>query len=388
MATFKQYTKKDGSKLWMFKTYLGIDPSTGKEVKTTRRNFKTKKEAALAESRLRLEYQENGLSKGSAMTFQEVYELWFDSYSKTVKEATALNVAQYFRVHILPILGELKINKISVSVAQKAVNKWSEELKVYRAVLQYASKAINFAINLELIDKNPFDRVIRPNAQKEQQEQKLKFYTPEQVAQVLKYLEQQTGQQDRIKDFIAYWELTFFRLLAFTGLRSSEALALDWYTDIDFTKKKVTINKTLSRTKEGYKISTPKTKSSNRIVDLDDKTIHLLKRWQLKQKEFLFSNRVKDCPIVFSDMDGNYTTRQAAYFRALTIADKNDLPRIGVHGWRHTHASMLYASGVDMKKAQERLGHSSIEMTMNIYTHLSEKDKAKTVEKLSKFANF
>ena len=49
---------------------------------------------------------------------------------------------------------------------------------------------------------------------------------------------------------------------------------------------------------------------------------------------------------------------------------------------------MLYASGVDMKEAQERLGHSSIEMTMNIYTHLSEKDKAKTVEKLSKFANF
>lgn len=87
-------------------------------------------------------------------------------------------------------------------------------------------------------------------------------------------------------------------------------------------------------------------------------------------------------------MDGNYTTRQAAYFRALDIADKNGLPRIGVHSWRHTHASMLYASGVAMKEAQERLSHSSIEITMNIYTHLSEKDKAKTIEKLSEFANF
>lgn len=247
---------------------------------------------------------------------------------------------------------------------------------------------MNFAIILELVDKNPFDRVILPNTQKEQQEQKLNFYTPEQVAQVLKHLEQQTGQQDRIKDFIAYRELTFFRLLIFTGLRSSEALALDSYTDIDFAKKKITINKILFRTKEGYKVSTPKTKSSNRVIDLDDRTIHLLKRQQLKQKEFLFSNRVKDCPIVFSDMDGNYTTRQAAYFRALDIADKNGLPRIGVHSWRHTHASMLYASGVAMKEAQERLSHSSIEITMNIYTHLSEKDKAKTIEKLSEFANF
>lgn len=74
MATFKQYTKKDGSQLWIFKTYLGINTLTGKEVKTTRRNFKTKKEAVLAESRLRLEYQENGLSKGYVMTFQEAYE--------------------------------------------------------------------------------------------------------------------------------------------------------------------------------------------------------------------------------------------------------------------------------------------------------------------------
>lgn len=78
-----------------------------------------------------------------------------------------MDVTQYFRVHVLPTLGELKINNTSVSVAQKAVNKWSEEVKLYKAVLQYASKEMNFAIILELVDKNPFDRVILPNTQKE-----------------------------------------------------------------------------------------------------------------------------------------------------------------------------------------------------------------------------
>lgn len=65
-----------------------------------------------------------------------------------------------------------------------------------------------------------------------------------------------------------------------------------------------------------------------------------------------------------------------------------NIPKFDTNGWRHTHASMLFESGVRMKEAQERLRHSSINMTMNIYTHLSEKSKKETVIKLAKFANF
>ncbi|WP_213335426.1 tyrosine-type recombinase/integrase [Enterococcus casseliflavus] len=87
-------------------------------------------------------------------------------------------------------------------------------------------------------------------------------------------------------------------------------------------------------------------------------------------------------------MHGQYSNRQALYMRSNRVAEFANVPRIGTHGWRHTHATMLFEAGIDLKEAQERLGHSSIEITSNIYTHLSAKRKKQTAEKLSKFANF
>ena len=89
MATFKQYDKKDGSKAWQFQSYLGINPANGKPIKTTRRGFKTKKEAQLELNRLLVNFEQNGLEKTYDETFQEVFNLWFENYQKTVKESNS-----------------------------------------------------------------------------------------------------------------------------------------------------------------------------------------------------------------------------------------------------------------------------------------------------------
>ncbi|MBL1227824.1 tyrosine-type recombinase/integrase [Enterococcus sp. BWB1-3] len=114
----------------------------------------------------------------------------------------------------------------------------------------------------------------------------------------------------------------------------------------------------------------------------------MLKRWQLRQKEFFFQANTTNKNIIFSDYQGNYSQRQALYQRSSRLSAFVGLPNIGTHGWRHTHASMLYEAGVPMKETQERLGHASLEMTNSIYTHLSSKQKNATAEKLAKFANF
>ena len=82
MAQIKKYTKKDGSKAYMFNLYLGTDPVTGKQRRTTRRGFRTIAEAKTALSRLELEVMENGLPTSSRkiMTFEEVYKMWFEQY--------------------------------------------------------------------------------------------------------------------------------------------------------------------------------------------------------------------------------------------------------------------------------------------------------------------
>ncbi|MDA3964181.1 site-specific integrase [Enterococcus thailandicus] len=391
MATFKQYEKKDGTKLWQFQTYLGTNPLTGRPIKTTRRNFKTKKEAQLALSRLKLEFEtNNGLKKEVNDTFTDVYILWYENYRKTVKESTSIATERYIKIHVLPLLGNYKIKKITPKMAQESVNIWAKKLQVYRIVLQYTSKIFDYAINLELIDKNPFSKVIRPKIKKTRPEKEIKFYTSEQVGFILNYLEKKVTQVNNsnfLYKYFAEWDLTLYRILAFTGVRGGEALALLW-DDINFYERTLDINKTLSQTRTGYAVLPPKTKKSNRIISLDSKTIKILKKWQLHQKEYLFQNGTVNNNIIFSNFEGKYSNRQSLYMRSSRIAEFTHMPNIGTHGWRHTHASMLYEAGIPMREAQERLGHSSLEMTNSIYTHLNEKQKNGTAEKLAKFANF
>ncbi|MGX6962389.1 site-specific integrase [Vagococcus xieshaowenii] len=390
MATFKQYSKKDGSKAWLFQAYLGVDSATGKEVRTTRRGFKTKKQAQLEVNRLVVEFEEKGLVKQSENTFKEMYLLWYESYKTTVKETTSITTERLMTKHALPVFGNLRINKIDVKLAQKTVNDWAKKMKTYKIILQYCSKVMEYAINLELAQHNPFSKVIRPNIKDDSNEKKIKFYNLEEVHQVMKFLDDKvrhTQQGTLIQKFFAEYDQALYRLMAFSGLRGGEASALT-FDDIDFTNKTVTVNKTLSEVRGGYAVSTPKTKSSYRTISLDDKTIMILKRWQLRQRELLFANRGKKSNYVFVNIEGELMNRTDLYQRSKRLSKAVGLHNIGTHGWRHTHASMLFEAGVTMKEAQERLGHSSITQTMDTYTHLGNKAQERTVDKLTQIANF
>ncbi|UDM74023.1 site-specific integrase [Vagococcus fluvialis] len=389
MATFKQYDKKDGSKAWQFQAYLGINQTTNKPVKTTRRGFKTKKEAQLELNRLLVDFEQNGLQKEKITLFKEICDLWLITYKKTVKETTYITTERYMTKYILPSFGDTRVDKINLKMCQKEVNKWADRTKVYKVILQYATKVMNYAISLELVNNNPFNNVIRPTPKKEIEEDKIKFYTLNELKQLFEYLDNKVKHHSNGKLMQKYFselDLVLFRFLTYSGLRGSEARALEW-PDINFTDKTVTVNKNMSLTKSGFIVSTPKTKSSYRTITLDDKTLKLLKKWQLRQKEMLFANGLRDNNIVFTNLFGERFTRQDLYQRASRLSKAADLHTIGVHGFRHTHASLLFEAGASMKEAQVRLGHSNIEMTMNIYTHVTKEVTEKTVEKLMKFAN-
>ena len=115
MANIKKYTKKDGSTAYMFQAYLGTDPNTGNRIRVTRQGFRTKKEATIALSRLKLEVDEGCFIKANDDTFQAAYELWLEQYRNTVKESTLNKTIQLFGKHILPAFGSMKLDKISVS---------------------------------------------------------------------------------------------------------------------------------------------------------------------------------------------------------------------------------------------------------------------------------
>lgn len=384
MATFKQYKKKNGDKLWMFTSYVKTDYVTGKQINVTRRGFKTKKEAQLALTNLLANPDQS--KKQIHTTLEEVYHMWFENYKTTVKETTFMQTENRMKKYVLPTFGSIKLERLDLKTAQKIVNDWSQKFGMYTKLLLYVTKVCDYAVTLEIIDSNPFRKVTKPK-RVNLKKQSIKYYSKEQLEKFLETVNQRVNEVSGtalVQKYYAEFDSAVFRLLAYSGMRVGEVLALNW-DDIDFNEKTVDINKNLSQTKDSYTVSTTKTRSSNRLITLDDTTLYTLKKWRLRQRELLLNNGVTKIDFIFTGMNGEMVFRTDIYQRSKRLADKANLHNIGCHGFRHTHATILFEAGISPKEIQNRLGHSDISMTLDIYTHLTKKMEKSTVDKLMRF---
>ncbi|EOS7985756.1 Arm DNA-binding domain-containing protein, partial [Enterococcus hirae] len=155
MAMIKQYQKKNGEKAWYFKTYLGIDPLTGKKRYTTKRGFKTQKEAKIALARLEVLATDKKLVKDNNYTFTQVKDMWIEQYKPTVRESTYLRVKFLFDKNISIFFGNKKIQSYNIAYCQEAINKWKEQYSTYIALKCYTSAVFDYAKKMNLIKENP-----------------------------------------------------------------------------------------------------------------------------------------------------------------------------------------------------------------------------------------
>lgn len=381
-TTIECYTLKNGQKRYRFKIYVGVDPLTGKEKRTTRSNFKTKKEAELALARIKLEIDKGTFRKEQVETYQEIYDLWVIQYEKTVEESSFVKTTGIFRNHILPAMGAYKIEKIHVDVCQKHVDEWAVKLKRFRMVKSYAAKVLDFAIKRGYIQSNPFTHVDMPTAVSKRvivndEDEAENFYTREQLIEFLSCLEKESN----------YKAYAFFRLLAFSGMRKGEAFALTW-NDLNFITSEIRINKALSRGKDN-KLYVKSTKTGiARTVKMDNETMAVLKIWKKKQKQDYLTlgfDTSQPKQLVFSNERNEYMQPSKTRKWILHVQNKYNLDTLTTHGLRHTHCSLLFESGAKLKEVQDRLGHSDVQTTMNTYTHVSPEAKEDTI---NKFGNF
>lgn len=383
-----EYKNSKGT-FWQARGYLGIDKTTGKEIEFNKRGFKTKKEAQIAFSRALHEFDEGTYGKMpkaiEKLTYRDVYKEWFELYKDTVKESTAVKTETHFRIHILPAFGDYRIQKITTAMLQKELNVWHKKYISYRKFYNIACMVFRYAFNHNYISVNPADKITMPTKKVEYSsthEREKIFYSLEELKHVLEVIKQQNNSR---------W-YTFFRLLAFTGLRKGEALALTW-KDINFKDKTLEVNKTLAH---GHKnkliIQEPKTESSNRVITLDDTTLAVLSNWRMEQRSLLLRfghNANKPTQLIFSKYERNtFMDLSAPRNFFYQLCENNNLEFIHIHGFRHTHCSLLFESGVPMKDVKERLGHSDIQTTMNIYTHVTKDSKNKSAELFARYANF
>lgn len=384
MAKIKKYTKKDGSKAYMFNLYLGTDPVTGKQRRTTRRGFRTMAEAKTALSRLELEVMENGLptSKRKIMTFEEVYKLWFEQHKATVKESSAYIHNTIIKVQILPYFGTLRVDKIDTAYCQKQVNRIFKTLKNYNSAINLIRRIFEYAKVMKQIKTNPMNDVIIPKKRKtlDDTDKPVNFYTKEQLRTFL----------ETLKEHAPYQMYVAFRVLAFTGMRKGELAALKW-SDVDFENGTISINKTVAFNNVGkFHIQTPKTRKSIRTISIDNTTLNALKTWKNELRKELFKqgqNIDKGDGFIFHSTNGKFIIKYIDKFLP-TFLKKYNLPAIKPHGFRHTHASLLFESGASIKEVQDRLGHENIKTTMDIYTHVTKSAREKTAEKFAKYIDF
>ena len=363
----KQY-EKNGKKFYKFRNiYIGIDPLTGKEIRKSKAGFKTKREAEIYISKLRTEYDNNNYINSTDITFKELYQMWYASYKDTVKPSS-LYVIETILQTILADFQNMKVKKITMVYCQRIINKYANfSYSHIKKLRTYTSLILRYGVRMQIINTNPMSHVTLPKRKEVKIDDTELYYTKEELIQFFEIIEKYNNLE---------W-LTLFRLFAYTGARKGEILALTW-GDVNFSDSTISIDKTLASTRKKVIVQTPKSQSSIRIISIDETTLKILKRWKIKQlEEFLkLGITPKNEQLIFANKDNDHKWIFFPNYTFKKICKENDFKLIKIHGFRHTHASLLFESGnMSIKAVQHRLGHSDIQTTMNIYTHVTQLQK-------------
>lgn len=367
----KQYKLKNGEIRYMFKVYQGMDPKTGKRRETTRRGFLNYREAEAEYEKLKVNGQKGNFI--NQITYNEVYEDCFKFYKrKDNRASTILKTQQYFKNHILPQLGHIKIQKIDYKICLEAAYVWYEALKYNKKIEQYAKQVFEHAVNLKYIDRNPMQSVSTPV--KKHGIRKVSFYTREELIEFL-----EAAKKEPLKKY------AYLRLVSYTGMRRREGFALTW-SDIDFNNKKINVSKAVTIDDEGKLILGPTKNGYPREIYIDDVTLEVLKEWQMLQKDLL-GKLIKDT-LIFPNSQNNIAFPSKALDWCYQIQEKNNLKYVSPHGLRRTHATFYYASKAPHYEIQKRLGHVLNDVTSQSYIIETDETKLEAFQNFIKYMNY
>lgn len=268
---------------------------------------------------------------------------WMELYKiGKLKESTLEQMKRYLR-DLPPELAQKPLNKLTSIDLQEYLNSIDKPRKREKLYL-FLKDALTKAVKNKLIADNPFDAIDKPRH-------------PKKESRALTH-----DEEDR---FVAVCKKhnqgNLYLLCLYQGLRLGEALALT-YDDVDFEKNTLTINKSIDSL---GKLTTPKTATSVRTIPLFHRTLALLDRDG--------TGRIFQHP------------RKVYQNSMLRICNKLNLQGINIHALRHTFATRCSEAGVAAKTVQKWLGHSSIEMTLNVYTHINEDFEQKETAKFDTY---
>lgn len=359
---------------------LGYDSKTGREIrpvvygKSTQEVWKKLIQI--------IERNEHGQPlRDSKMKFGDWLASWLDNHVKIRSRLTTWeNYKWVADTHIIPIVGKVPIKNLRPHHLQELYRQKFESGRIDKTgglsartvqlIHRICHAALEQAVREDLIVRNVAHLASLPKRQRKE----MKAMTEEQVRTFL-----QGNKDDPM--------FSAFFLLVSTGMRRGEILGLRW-TDVDLDKQTVYVQRSWvkSQTKSAQ-FAEPKTAMSRRVIPLTAEAVAVLQ--QHKEKQVIIkkekeekSKKYEDQSLIFCAEDGNPLYPGTLNTYLANALKRADLPKFRMHDIRHTFASLMIARGVPIKVVQELMGHTTVQMTLDNYTHVMPGMKEGAMEQL------
>jgi len=358
--------RKRSKTSWEICVDTGRNPETGKRLRHFESVKGSKRDAQRRLHELLLSVEHNTYAKPSRMTASQFLEEWLQDYVAIhTAPRTRERTEEIVRLHLIPALGSIPLSALQPQQIQRYYSRALESgrrdgkggllpstvHKHHRILFQ----ALKYGVKHGIIARNPAEYVDSP--------------PPEHKEPAVPLTEDVQLIIDKASDTPYF---TLFYTKVYTGLRRGELLGLRW-CDVDLDTSTLSVRQTLQQLRNRqYIFKKPKSPHSRRHIDLPPSLVVLLWNHKMRQ-EFqreLLGTSLSPTDLVFCHPDGR-PLRPNSVTRAFhDIARSLSLQGISLHSLRHAHATILLQQGVHPKIVQERLGHSSISTTLDIYSHV------------------
>lgn len=348
--------------------YEGINPVTGKERHRWHAAGSTRKEAERLLADLVKRQHDGDYRPPEKITLGEYLERWLPTQRQPLAASSYSSYQRNIRLHVLPHIGSIPIQRLTpedlddlyaMLLANGRHNKGGGPLnaKTVRHVHAVIHKALADAHRKGSVARNVADLADPPKISTHARP-KMKVWN--------------AGELRRFFELIEGHDLyAAFYVKANTGMRRGEVLGLTWRV-VDFDNARLSVAQTVTAPDYQLKVSDVKSAHSMRTIDLDERTVAVLRSWRKRQLEIYMQTGVRtdDSGFVFAKPNGDPLHPDFFSQAFERLIAKMDLPRIRLHDLRHTHATLLLKEGVPPKVVSERLGHSSVAFTMQVYQHV------------------
>jgi integrase len=353
---------------WELRYALGTDAATGRRRVATTTVRGTRKEAERELRRLLHSLDTGEHVTRNRLTVRDWLATWLSAIRQEVSPRTVERYAEIVNNFLIPALGALPLGRLSPPHLQNAYNDWAEggrrdgkegglSPRTRRHIHRILSSALARAVEQQLVARNPCDSFKRRLPKVERRE--MAVLSADQAQTLLA----------AVRHTRVYRPV----LLALaTGMRRGEILALRW-RNVDLDRGSLRVVESLEQTKAGLRAKAPKTEKA-RAVTLPAFAVDELRRMKREQAEELLKLGVRQsgATLLCARADGEpMQPRSLTHEFTRLVARIKDIPRVRFHDLRHTHATQLLLAGVHPKVAQERLGHSTISVTLDLYSHVS-----------------